>query len=78
MAKFNFAEVTTVPEVAELWHVNPRTVQRWCDFGYVDACKIGGLWVISTRSVIARCGEPDVPDCPVGYAVENLRALAIS
>jgi hypothetical protein len=60
----DLAAVTSVQEAAVLWHLSPRTVNRLCEEGKVVSTKLGGkgMWVISTRHMIALFGDPDVPE----------------
>jgi len=57
--------VTTIAEASVLWNICPGTLQNWVNEGIVVAtqsphCKV---WLISTRSMIHRCGFPScAPD----------------
>lgn len=50
--------VTTRSQAARDYGVHVTTVQMWIDQGYVVGEKIGGVWIISTPSLIAYRGSP--------------------
>lgn len=38
--------IISVPEAANLWGVDQRTVRRWCKQGRVECSRLGTAWVI--------------------------------
>ncbi len=45
------SQVSTVPGIAELFHVAQTTVRYWILRGYIAAYQDGGVWLVSVQSV---------------------------
>ncbi len=55
--------VSTILEIARVWHKNPVTVRRAIDSkrNPLEARKSGGVWLVSVESVKRRWGNPPQP-----------------
>ena len=54
--------VMTVPEAAHRFEVHPNTVREAMIAGKLDFRKAGGIWLITTDSLIRYWGNPKPPD----------------
>ena len=52
----------TVAEASERWHVHTNSVLAAIIAGKLDARKSGGVWLITTESLIRYWGKPEPPD----------------